>query len=265
MKTRAKWLALTAVLALSACATTPPPPPPPIEVGAPLPFWLESALRDPSRPGADMAKDAARKPGETLLFAGLKPGMKVADLIPGQGYFTRIFSKAVGPRGRVYAYVPDELTKLANREPAVAALTRDPAYGNVRMILNTLPAFGAPERLDMVFTAQNYHDMHADFMGGVDVARVNKAVFRALKPGGVYVIIDHRAKAGSGLGMPNSLHRIDPNIVRKEVEAAGFVFDGEASFLASPKDKLTLSVFDKSIRGETDQFIYRFKKPGRGR
>lgn len=263
MKSRALWLALSSVLALSACATTPPPPP--IEAGAPLPAWLETALRDPSRPAADMARDAARHPGETLLFAGLRPGMKVADLIPGQGYFTRIFSKAVGLRGRVYAYVPDELTKLANREPAIAALTRDPAYGNVRMTLDSLPNFGAPERLDMVFTAQNYHDMHADFMGPVDVARVNRQVFQALKPGGVYVIIDHRAKAGSGLETANTLHRIDPAIVRREVEAAGFVFAGEASFLRSPKDRLTLNVFDKAIRGETDQFVYRFRKPGRAR
>ncbi|MBI1408046.1 MAG: methyltransferase [Caulobacter sp.] len=265
MKPRAHWLALAAVLALSACATVPPPPPPPIEAGAPLPLWLENALRDPSRPAADMARDAQRHPGETLLFAGLRPGMKVADLIPGQGYFTRIFSKAIGPKGRVYAYVPDELTKLAKREPAVAALGRDPEYANVRMTLDTLPNFGAPERLDMVFTAQNYHDMHADFMGPVDVAAVNRRVFQALKPGGVYLIIDHRAKAGSGLGTANTLHRIDPAIVRREVEAAGFIFDGEASFLRSPKDNLTLNVFDKSIRGDTDQFVYRFRKPGRAR
>jgi predicted methyltransferase len=265
MTPRVTWMALAAVLALTACSTVPPPPPPPVEEGAALPAWLETALRDPQRPAADMARDAARKPGETLLFAGLKPGMKVADLIPGGGYFTRIFSKAVGPRGVVYAYVPDELSKLAKREPAVNAIAADPAYANVRVTLDTLPAFATPERLDLVFTAQNYHDMHADFMGPVDVAQVNRQVFQALKPGGVYLIIDHSAKAGTGLGSVNSFHRIDPAVVRREVEAAGFIFEGQASFLKDPKDPMTVSVFDKSIRGETDQFVFKFRKPGRAR
>ncbi|HYE46439.1 MAG TPA: class I SAM-dependent methyltransferase, partial [Caulobacter sp.] len=265
MISRVRWVALTAVLALTACATTPPPPPPPVEAGAPLPGWLEAALRDPGRPAADMARDEDRRPGETLLFAGVRPGMKVADVIPGGGYFTRIFSKAVGPRGRVYAYVPGEFAAQANRDPAVAVVTRDPAYANTRMIVDTMPRFAAPERLDVVFTAQNYHDLHTRRMGPVDVARFNRQVFQALKPGGVYIIVDHSAKAGSGLSAVDSLHRIDPAVVRREVEAAGFVYDGEADFLREPADKLTVSVFDKSIRGRTDQFVYRFRKPGRAR
>lgn len=266
MTSRASWLALAAVLTLTAaCATTPPPPPPPVESGATVPIWVSGALSDPNRPAADMVRDENRKPGETLLFAGVRPGMKVADLIPGGGYFTRLFSRAVGPKGRVYAYVPDELSKLAKREPAVNAVAKDPAYSNVRVLLSTLPAFTAPEKLDIVFTAQNYHDMHADFMGPVDVAAVNRQVFKALKPGGVYIVIDHSARAGSGLTAVNNFHRIDPAIVRQEVEAAGFVFDGQAEFLRDPKDKLNVSVFDKSIRGETDQFVYRFRKPGRAR
>jgi predicted methyltransferase len=267
MTPRASWLALAAVLTLTACATTPPPPPPPppVEAGAALPVWLNAALTDPSRPAADMARDANRRPGETVLFAGMKPGMKVADLIPGGGYFTRIFSKAVGPRGRVYAYVPDELSKLAKREPAVNAVARDPAFANVRVLLSTLPLFSAPERLDVVFTAQNYHDMHADFMGPVDVAAVNRQIYQALKPGGLYIVIDHSARKGSGLSAVNTLHRIDAAFVRREIEAAGFIFDGEGQFLRDPKDKQSVSVFDKSIRGETDQFVYRFRKPGRAR
>lgn len=266
MFSRARWMALSAILLLSACATVPPPPPPPDEsVDGALPGFLVSALEDPGRPAADMAKDALRRPGETLAFAGLRPGMKVADLIPGQGYFTRIFSKAVGPKGRVFAYVPDELTKLANREPAVAALARDRNYPNIRLVLNTLPMFATPERLDMVFTAQNYHDMHADFMGPVDVAQVNRQIYASLKPGGVYIVIDHSARAGSGLGMVNELHRIDAALVRREIEAAGFVFEREARFLANPKDPRTKSVFDASIRGKTDQFVMKFRKPGRAR
>ncbi len=263
MTPRVSWLALAAVLTLTACATTPPPPPPPVETGAPLPLWLDAALTDPGRPAADMARDAGRRPGETVMFAGIRPGMKVADLIPGGGYFTRIFSQAVGPRGRVYAYVPDELSKLAKREPAVTAIARDPAYANVRVLLSPLPLFTTPEKLDVVFTAQNYHDMHADFMGPVDVAAVNRQIYQALKPGGLYIVIDHSARPGSGMTAVNSFHRIDPAIVRQEVEAAGFVFDGQGDFLRDPKDRMNVSVFDKSIRGETDQFVYRFRKPGR--
>jgi hypothetical protein len=107
------------------------------------------------------------------------PGAKIADLIPGGGYFTRIFSKAVGPKGHVYAYVPDELTKLAKREPAVNAIARDPAYKNVTVVLNTLPNFSTPEKLDLVFTAQNYHDMHDKFMGPADLSAVNKPDLQA--------------------------------------------------------------------------------------
>ncbi|NBB15626.1 methyltransferase [Caulobacter sp. SLTY] len=265
MTPRVSWMALAAVLALTACATTPPPPPPPVETGAMLPAWIETALSDPSRPAADMARDENRRPGETLLFAGIKPGMKVADAVPGGGYFTRIFSKAVGPRGRVYAYVPGEFAAQANRDPAVAEVTRDPAYANTRMIVDTMPRFAAPERLDVVFTAQNYHDLHTKRMGPVDVARFNRQVFQSLKPGGVFIIIDHSARAGSGISAVDNLHRIDPAVVRREVEAAGFIFDGEADFLRDPGDRLTVSVFDKSIRGRTDQFVYRFRKPGRAR
>ncbi|WGM38903.1 class I SAM-dependent methyltransferase [Caulobacter sp. NIBR1757] len=265
MTPRVSWLALAAVLTLTACATTPPPPPPPVEAGAALPTWLDAALTDPSRPAADMARDVGRRPGETVLFAGIKPGMKVADLIPGAGYFTRIFSKAVGPRGRVYAYVPGEFAAQANRDPAVTVVTQDPAYANTRMIVDTMPRFSAPEKLDVVFTAQNYHDLHTTRMGPVDVPAFNRAVFRALKPGGLYVVIDHSAQKGSGLSAVNSFHRIDPAVVRREVEAAGFIFDGQGEFLREPKDRMNVSVVDKTIRGETDQFVYRFRKPGRAR
>ncbi|MDP1738775.1 MAG: class I SAM-dependent methyltransferase [Caulobacter sp.] len=263
MKTHARWLALAAVLALAACETVPPPPPPPpADAPVRLPTFLAVALADTNRPEADRARDVARKPGEVLLFAGLKPGMKVVDLIPGTGYFTRIFSKAVGAGGRVYAYVPDELTAIAKgRPPSVAAFAGKPPYANTRMILRTLPAFSAPEKVDMVFTAQNYHDMHLAFMGPADLSVVNRRIFASLKPGGVYIIIDHSAKPGSGLRDTDTLHRIDAALVRKEVEAAGFVFEGETRVLRNPRDPLTANVFDASIRGKTDQFVYRFRKP----
>ncbi|MFZ5669915.1 MAG: class I SAM-dependent methyltransferase [Pseudomonadota bacterium] len=262
MKTHARWLALAAVLALAACQTVPPPPPPPADAPMAIPGFLAAALADAARPETDRARDANRRPGEILAFAGLRPGMKVVDLVPGTGYFTRIFSKAVGANGRVYAYVPDELTALAKgRPPSISGFVGKPPYANSRMILARLPAFAVPEKVDMVFTAQNYHDMHLPFMGPADLAVVNRRVFQALKPGGVYIVIDHAAKAGSGLSDTETLHRIDPDLVRREVLAAGFVFEGETRILRNPRDPLTANVFDPSIRGRTDQFVYKFRKP----
>jgi predicted methyltransferase len=262
---RKPLLSLVAVLALTACATTPmgptPPPPPPADAPVVIPANIAAALSDPGRPSADIVRDELRLPGQVLAFAGVRPGAKVADLIPGGGYFTRILSKAVGPRGHVYAYVPDELTKLAKREPAVKAIAANPAYRNVSVILNTLPNFATPEKLDLVFTAQNYHDMHDKFMGPADLSVVNRQVFKALKPGGTYLVLDHAAEAGSGLRDTETLHRIDPAAVKQEVTAAGFIFEGESRVLRDKADKRNLSVFDPSIRGKTDQFIYKFRKP----
>ncbi|HEX6860463.1 MAG TPA: class I SAM-dependent methyltransferase [Caulobacteraceae bacterium] len=253
----ARSLVLALALLVGACTTMAPPPP-----GSVIPGFLAAAVNDPARPTADRERDIDRKPAEVLAFAGLTPGMKVADLIPGGGYFTRIFSRAVGPTGKVYAYVPDELTKLAKRDPAVKAVVDDPAYhGNTAMIVRRLPDFGAPEKLDLVWTSLNYHDMHADFMGPVDVAAVNKAVFNSLRPGGIYIVIDHVDDIGTGISHVNNLHRIDPSVVRREVEAAGFVFDGESTILRNPLDTHKLAVFDESIRGHTDQFVYKFRKP----
>ncbi|UAL12512.1 class I SAM-dependent methyltransferase [Caulobacter segnis] len=266
---RKPLLSLVAVLGLAACATEPmlgpPPPPPSGPVAVSIPANIAASLSDPSRPAADMIRDKDRHPGEVLAFAGVRPGAKVADLIPGGGYFTRILSKAVGPKGRVYAYVPDELTKLAKREPAVNAIARDPAYPNVTVILNTLPNFAAPEKLDLVFTAQNYHDMHDKFMGPADLSVVNRQIFKALKPGGVYLVIDHSAPAGTGLRHTEDLHRIDSAVVKSEVTAAGFIFEGESKVLRDPADARTANVFDPAIRGKTDQFVYKFRKPSSAR
>jgi predicted methyltransferase len=266
---RKPLLSLIAVLGLAACATQPmlgpPPPPPPGPAATYMPANIAAALSDPSRPAADMVRDNDRRPGDVLAFAGVRQGAKVADLIPGGGYFTRILAKAVGPRGRVYAYVPDELTKLAKREPAVNAIARDPEYANVTIVLNTLPNFSAPEKLDLVFTALNYHDMHDKFMGPADLSVVNRQVFRSLKPGGVYMVIDHSAEPGAGLRNTEDLHRIDAATVRSEVTAAGFIFEGESKVLRRPADNRKTNVYDPSIRGKTDQFVYKFRKPSTAR
>jgi predicted methyltransferase len=120
-----------------------------------------------------------------------------------------------------------------------------------------------PQKVDIVFTSQNYHDYHDPFMGPVDMKKFDEQVFEALKPGGVFIVIDHIAPAGSGISDTNTLHRIDPEVVKQEVESAGFVFDGSSDALINPKDPLNIKVFDPSIRGHTSQFIYRFRKPAK--
>ncbi|CAN7254322.1 methyltransferase domain-containing protein [Phenylobacterium sp. LjRoot225] len=217
------------------------------------------AIADPGRPAADVARDADRKPAEMLAFAEVKPGEVVAELLPGGGYFTRIFSKAVGPKGRIYAVVTEAQAK-AEKPPAVNAIAADPAYANVKVVAAQFAALALPEKVDLIWTSQNYHDLHLAKYND-DVAAVNRAIYQALKPGGLYVVLDHAAAAGTGLDIPDKLHRIDPAIVRREVEAAGFRFEGESSVLRNPADDHTLQVFDPAIRGHTDQFVYKFRKP----
>jgi predicted methyltransferase len=223
-----------------------------------------AALADPARPGAEVALDPLRKPAEVIEFAGVGPGERVADFMSGNGYFTRILSGVVGPSGHVYAYLPSEqLARCAPQETqGTKALVREAHYGNVTLLTGAAGAFAAPEPLDLVWTAQDYHDLHDKFMAPTDVAAFNAAVFRALKPGGAYLVIDHAAAAGSGLRDTDTLHRIDPQAIKSEVTAAGFVLERESALLANPADAHTLAVFDPAIRHHTDQVILLFRKPG---
>jgi predicted methyltransferase len=141
-------------------------------------------------------------------------------------------------------------------------LKADPAYANIEIVTAPIDAPALPGGLDAVFIRQNYHDLHDRFMGPADVAAFNRHVYAALKSGGVFVVLDHAAAAGSGLGATDTIHRIDPAAVKAEVTAAGFVFDGESPVLANPADDHSKMVFDPAIRGKTDQFLYRFRKPG---
>jgi predicted methyltransferase len=229
---------------------------------ASAPANITAAVADGNRPDTDKQRDANRKPADTLAFLGVKPGEKVGELIPGGGYFTRLLSKAVGPKGHVYALVPErpanapaDMPDLAARVKAIAA---DPNYSNVSVVVAPLGTLAPPEAVDLVFTAQNYHDLH-NFP--VDVVAFNKSLLNSLKPGGLYVVLDHSAEAGSGLRDTNTLHRIDPNVVKQEVTAAGFQFVGSSDILANSADTRTGKVFDPAIRGKTDQFILKFRKP----
>ncbi|MEO8115594.1 MAG: methyltransferase [Phenylobacterium sp.] len=219
-----------------------------------------AAIGQPAQAPADALTDPAMKGPEVLAFVGVKAGDRVADVIAGR--FVRALSRAVGPKGKVYAVEPAEIVKLHPEALAMLkGLTATPEYANVEVSTPAINAPGLPAKLDAVFIRQNYHDLHDKFMGPADVPAFNRAVFAALKPGGVYVVLDHVAAAGSGLGATEGLHRIDPATVKAEVTAAGFVFDGESPVLANPADDHTKMVFDPAIRGRTDQFLFRFRKP----
>lgn len=224
---------------------------------------IAAAVADTTRPAADSERDANRKPAETLAFIGVKAGDKVADYAAGSGYFTRLFGDVVGRGGQVYATVPKELFIYPNIVKGSADVQAWAAvHSNISVIIApALQAAQFPEPLDLFWISQNYHDLKDSFMGPVDTATFNRAVYAALKPGGVYVILDHVAAKGSPANVTDTLHRIEPEVVRREVEAAGFKFEGESGILANPGDPHTAGVFDKSIRGHTDQFIYKFRKP----
>jgi len=224
---------------------------------------IAAAVADPSRPAEDVARDADRKPAATLAFAGVKPGDKVAEYIANSGYFTRLLAGVAGSKGHVYSVELNEIVKEGNGAKGYAGL-KEWVQGRTAVTLETedstsSPSF--PEKLDVFWITLNYHDLHDKFLGPVDIAAFNKAVFAALKPGGVYIILDHVAAAGSPADVTEKLHRIDPAVVRQEAEAAGFRFDGESPILANPSDPHTVAMWDKSIKGRTDQFLYRFRRP----
>ncbi len=220
------------------------------------------AIDNSTRPADDIARDGARKPVEMMKFAEIKPGMTVVDMLPGGGYFTRVFSQAVGPKGKVIALVSDDYAKVNPKAGTdITTLAAEPAYKNVEAAIRSLGNVAPAGTADRVWTAQNYHDLHSAKLPAGLMTGLNQAVFAALKPGGYYVILDHSAAAGSGMRDVDTLHRIDADALKAEVLAAGFVFDGESKLLANAGDDRTKMVYDPAIRGKTDQFVFRFKKP----
>ncbi len=219
---------------------------------------IVAAIADPRRPEADRDRDALRHPAEILAFTGVQPGWRVADVGPGGGYYTRLFSVAVGPEGRVYGI---DRAGTAERPRPLTAFAAE--YGNITHLTAGYQGWTIEEPLDAVFVSQIYHDWFYPQLN-LDVPALNRAIFDALKPGGVYVIIDHAGVAGHTINTdPQAdLHRIDQAQVVREVTAAGFVLDGESDVLRNPEDDRTLRVFEGDIRGHTDQFVLRFRKPG---
>ncbi|ESZ51213.1 MULTISPECIES: class I SAM-dependent methyltransferase [unclassified Mesorhizobium] len=205
------------------------------------------------------------KVSELIRFARIEAGSTVIDVYPGDGDWTRLFSDIVGSEGRVYSFVPAEVAHFKN-DPVglMRTLAKEPGRENVEAASADLVAMPeVTQAADVLWLHLFYHDLHTALVQkkGATAADFNRAVYKRLKPGGSYVIVDHAAAAGSGTSDTRSLHRIDPAFVREEVEAAGFVLDAESTVLANKDDPHSIKVFDPTIKGETDRFAFRFVKP----
>ncbi|MGP7794816.1 class I SAM-dependent methyltransferase [Sphingomonas sp. CLY1604] len=218
---------------------------------------ITRALADPAR--ADQAGDDARRQAAAVLaFAGVKPGDVVVDYLPGAGYWTRIFTQVVGPKGKVYALWPAAGAKYAEKTlPALKARGLANVVAEVQP--TNLPTL--PQPADLFWTVQNYHDIPNKGAGEPALRAFDAAVFKLLKKGGTYVVIDHADAPGSEMTGTETRHRIDPAAVRRQVEAAGFRYVGASNALANPADDHTRNVFDPAIRGRTDQFVLKFRRP----
>ncbi len=217
---------------------------------------IAKALADPAR-ADQQGDDARRKAAEVLAFSGVKPGSVVVDFLPGAGYWTRIFAGIVGPRGHVYAVWPAASKSAEKALPALQAR----GLANVTPEVQTTNLPTSPRPVDLFWTVQNYHDIPNKGAGEPALRAFDAAVFRMLKRGGTYVVIDHADAAGSGMSGTETRHRIDPAAVRAQVQAAGFRFVGESTALRNPADDHSKGVFDPAVRGTTDQFVYKFRKP----
>lgn len=234
-----------AVLVLGACAAMQPP------------LDYRNVVVNPDRLDADRVLDQRREPQKLLEFYGVRPGMRVLDLSAGRGYNTELLARVVGPEGRVYAQNSPALIPAAARAALDERLQR-PVMRNVAHVLREFEDPVPPEArgLDLVTFNFNYHDTA---WLGTDRAQMNRAVFDALKRGGIYVVADHSATPGAGTSVAKSLHRIEESLVRREVEAAGFRLIATADFLRNPADRREVSVFKNTVRN--DEFVLKFRKP----
>ncbi len=217
---------------------------------------MAAAVADPGRPEADRARDANRHPAEAVAFAGVKPGDKVAELISAGGYYTRILAKAVGPNGRVYALMPAALAARPGMMDGLNAIAA--AYPNVTVVATDLTSFTLPEKVDLVWTTENYHDLHNG--PAPNIAGVDKAVFDALKPGGTFYVEDHSAAPGAGLEATSKFHRMDEAVAKKELAEAGFHLEAESDLLRNPADNRNAANAEGG-HFTSDRFMLRLKRP----
>lgn len=220
------------------------------EVSASAPY-IATAIADSRRTEADTSRDALRHPADILSFMQVRPGQRIADVGPGAGYYTRLLAVAVGEQGRVYAI---DRAGTADRPRPIAAVAS--AYTNMSVTDQGTITWTSPEPLDAVMIVNIYHDL-----ANGDLASAQRSVFNALKPGGVLLVADHAAAEDAPADVTSTLHRIQQSRVRRELEAAGFVFEAESAVLRNPADNHSERVFEGDIRGRTDQFVMRFRKP----
>ncbi len=246
-------MTLATILLLPACSDAAPP-----RAGS----TIRQAVADPARPAGYRAADPLRKPAETLSFSGVKGGMTVGEFYPAGGYFTRMLSDMVGSSGHIYAVenagwndsVKDDRKMLSEGKWKNVSLDVQP-FGTVKF----------PKPLDLAWVTQNYHDLKIDKYGpgghAVDTVAFDRAVYNALKPGGIFFILDHEGPAGMSEADIAKMHRINRDLVVKEVTSAGFKLAAEGKFLRRSGDDHTKPIFDPSVRGHTDQYALKFVKP----
>ncbi len=223
-----------------------------------VPDYIVKAVASSRRPADDVKRDGGRKPAQTMAFFGVKPGMKVADLAATKGYFTAVLAEVVGPTGKVYAQNNKWILERSKDGHPLSNLIDKQGYSNVVKLDSEFEDLKLPDGLDGVFMVMFYHDT---YWMNVDRDKMNKAIFKALKPGGIYGIIDHHAAPGMGVTDVNKNHRIERYTVVDDVTKAGFVLAEETDLLENPKDPLNVAVFAPNLRGETHQFVLKFKKP----
>ena len=245
----ATGLPCTAALAADAAA-----PAPAYVLPAGTPAYVRNAIESPTRSADSKARDANRKPAELLVMSGVKPGDKVVEFASFGQYFTTLLSDIVGAKGQVLMYdLPYTEARAGEASRAFVA-----AHPNSKYTLIDYNAIELPQGVDVVFNVLYYHDL---FINNIDTAALNARIFKALKPGGVFFVVDHNAEAGSGTRDVKKLHRVDPAVIRKEVQAAGFELVTESALLANPADDHSQMPFGPNIRGITDQTVFKFKKP----
>jgi predicted methyltransferase len=260
-------VSLVTLAALAACSPKEEAPaaatPAAAAPAAPPPDYA-ALLVTPDRIAADAARDAQRRPAEVLAFSKVMTGNTVFEMEAGGGYYTELLSRAVGPTGKVIMQQPKEFEAFYKDD--IAAHTGNNRLPNVTVSLTPFDTLEAPDAsVDVVAWFQGPHELYCiDACSKAVLGDPTKAyaeISRVLKPGGYFVIMDHAAAAGSPTTSGNDLHRIDPALVKAAATAAGFVLDEESAILANPADDHTKPVFDDSIRGKTDQFLLRYKKP----
>jgi predicted methyltransferase len=265
IRSTARQIAAVATLAISAAfmpafAGQAPPaaPPKPYTIPASAPDYVKKAVQSPDRTPAMTARDGDRKPAELLVLSGVKPGDKVVEFAGFGQYFTTMLSSIVGDKGSIL------MIDLPYTEERSGAASRDfvAKHPNTKYQIVDYNAVTLPDNVDVVFNVLYYHDL-AIQKPPIDTAVLNAKIFKALKPGGIFFIVDHNAAPGSGTRDTEKLHRIDPEVIKKEVKAAGFELVEDSKLLANPEDDHTWMVFAPGKRGTTDQAVLKFRKPAR--